>query len=223
MRFTLVVVLAVGGVLSLCARESQAARTLVRILDDAPLHSAPGGPPLSNGGGQVSERGTFWVIRRSGDWLGIPTVARSGGALGWIRRLPHDQMTTTRRLVVVDLSERRVRVRLGGWLVMSAPVSIGASASPSPIAMTSVSARIAVTPSSGLSRSGYGPVVIALHLWQQHPSPGMPHGGVMAFHGGSGGWRMGTASSGGCFRMLDADVVRLARHVRAGTPVIIRA
>jgi lipoprotein-anchoring transpeptidase ErfK/SrfK len=39
----------------------------------------------------------------------------------------------------------------------------------------------------------------------------------MAFHGGRGD----AAGTAGCFRMADADVVRLARIVRAGTPVII--
>jgi len=43
----------------------------------------------------------------------------------------------------------------------------------------------------------------------------------MAFHGG-GGFARGLALSGGCFRMRNADALRLARHLRAGTPVIIQ-
>ena len=100
-------------------------------------------------------------------------------------------------------------------------MTVGAPASPSPIASTSVYKRIKVTPSSGFDRASYGPVIVALRLWQHRPSPGMPDGGIVAFHGG-GGFARGLARSGGCFRMRNADALRLASYVRAGTPVIIR-
>ena len=77
-------------------------------------------------------------MRREGDWLGIPTIERNGGRLAWIRKTPRRPLTTTRLLVLVDLSERRVDVRLGGRPLMSAPVTVGAPGSPSPIAQTSV-------------------------------------------------------------------------------------
>ena len=104
---------------------------------------------------------------------------------------------------------------------MTAPVTIGAPGSPSPVAATSVWKRITVTPRSGFDRRSYGPVIVALRLWQDRPSPGNPNGGIMAFHGG-GGLARGRALSGGCFRMRNADALRLARLVRGGTPVIIR-
>jgi lipoprotein-anchoring transpeptidase ErfK/SrfK len=84
-----------------------------------------------------------------------------------------------------------------------------------------VSRRIEVTPGSAFDPASYGPVIVALRLWQDRPSPGRPYGGVMAFHGG-GAFARGRARSGGCFRMRNADAVRLARLVRGGTPVIIR-
>jgi len=195
---------------------------VVNILDRAPLYSVPGGPPMALGDRLLYERGAAWVVRQVGDWLGISTIERNRGKLAWIRHTPRRPLTTTRRLVVVDLSERRVDVTLGGRALMSAPVTIGAPGSPSPVARTSVRRRIEVTPRSGFDRSRYGPVIIALRLWQDRPSPGRPYGGVMAFHGG-GGFSRGLALSGGCFRMRNVDALRLAYHVRAGTPVIIRA
>jgi len=196
-------------------------RTIVHILDRAPLYSAPGGPPMGFDQRLLYERGSAWVVRRQGDWLGISTIERNHGRLAWIRKTPKRPLTTTDLLVVVDLSERRVDVTRGGQPVMSAPVTIGAPGSPSPIASTSVYKRIKVTPSSGFDRASYGPVIIALRLWQHRPSPGMPDGGIVAFHGG-GGFARGLARSGGCFRMRNVDALRLASHVRGGTPVIIR-
>ncbi len=200
---------------------ARADRTIVHILDRAPLYSSPGGPLMALGSKPLVERGAAWVVRREGDWLGIPTIERNNGKLAWIRKTPRRPLTTTRRLVVVDLSERRVDVLLGVRPLMSAPVTVGAPSSPSPIARTSVSRRIRVTPSSGFDRRSFGPVIIALRLWQHRPSPGMPAGGIMAFHGG-GGFARGLARSGGCFRMRNTDALRLAHHVSAGTPVIIR-
>jgi lipoprotein-anchoring transpeptidase ErfK/SrfK len=64
-------------------------------------------------------------------------------------------------------------------------------------------------------------MIVALRLSQPLPSPGLPNRGIVAFHGG-GDQCVGTASTGGCIAMRNADVRRLARYVRAGTPVIIR-
>ena len=214
---------AVVAVLAAAALASAEAggRTIVNILDRAPLYSAPDGPLMAFGDRPLYERGSAWVVRRQGDWLGISTIERNRGKLAWIRQSPRRPLTTTRVLVVVDLSERRVHVQRGARALMSAPVTVGAPSSPSPIARTSVWKRIKVTPRSGFDRRSYGPVIVALRLWQDRPSPGNPDGGIMAFHGG-GGFARGRALSGGCFRMRNADVLRLAYHMRAGTPVIIR-
>jgi len=201
------------------ATEQASARTIVRIPDAAVVHATPGGPPLTAGGVPVTERGSAWVVRRHGSWLAIPTLGRRGRwhGLGWIRRTPARRLTKTRLLVRVDLSQRRMRVTRGGRPLMTAPVAIGSPWSPSPTGPTSVSARIPTGPASGLSPRGYGPVVVALRLWQPAASPGFPSGGIMAFHGGRGA----AAGTAGCFRMADAGALRLARIVRAGTPVII--
>ena len=196
-------------------------RTVVNILDRAPLYSAPDGPLMAFGDKPLYERGAAWVVRRQGDWLGISTIERNRGKLAWIRESPRRPLTTTDLLVVVDLSEHRVHVQRGARALMTAPVTIGAPRSPSPVASTSVWKRIKVTPRSGFDRRSYGPVIVALRLWQDRPSPGNPEGGIMAFHGG-GGFARGRALSGGCFRMRNVDVLRLASYVRGGTPVIIR-
>ncbi|MEA2221611.1 MAG: L,D-transpeptidase catalytic domain [Solirubrobacteraceae bacterium] len=197
------------------------ARTVVMIPNLAELHASPGGPLLLGGGHVLTEIGTAWVVRRQGGWLGIPTLQRRGGVLAWIRATRDRRLASTRLLVRVDLSERRVRVTHGARDLMSASVAIGAPRSPTPLASTSVSARIAVTPSSGYSTRGFGPMIVALRLWQPLASPGLPQGGIVAFHGGDD-QRVGAASTGGCIGMRNADVRRLARYVRAGTPVIIR-
>jgi len=203
--------------LCVAGAERADARTVVRIPDAAVVYATPGGPPLTARGVPVTEHGSAWVVHRHGSWLAIPTILRRGRRLGWIRRTPAYRLTRTRLLVRVDLSQRRMRATRGGRPLMTAPVTIGAPWSPSPTGPTSVSARIPTGPASGLSPRGYGPVVVALRLWQSASSPAFPGGGIMAFHGGRGA----AAGTAGCFRMTDADVMRLARIVRAGTPVII--
>lgn len=198
-------------------------RLIVRITDEALLYAAPGRPAYDRDGRLAREHGSAWVLRRRGAWLEIPTLRRRDGSRGWIRRTPLRRLTPTRLLVRVDLSQRRVRVTRGSALLLSAPVAVGAPGWPSPVGRTSISERIAVTPLTGLGSRAYGPVVVALRMWQPMASPAYPSGGLMAFHGGGDASSVGTASSAGCFRMLDADVRRLALLVRAGTPVIIQA
>jgi len=216
---------AVAGALivMLCAvfaADAGATRTVARI-DGAPLFVAPGLPMARPDGRSVRESGSAWVLRRRGGWLQIPTLLRRGSLRGWIRSADVRELHTTRLLVRVDLSERRVRVTAGARLLMSVPVGVGASGSPSPIGATSVSEFIPVTPRSIYSAQVYGPMIVALRLWQIKPSPAFPFGGLMAFHGGDERG-IGAASSSGCFRMRNADVGRFAALVREGTPVIIR-
>ena len=70
------------------ARAETDGRTIVNILDRAPLHSAPDGPLMAFGDRPLYERGAAWVVRRQGDWLGISTIERNRGKLAWIRRTP---------------------------------------------------------------------------------------------------------------------------------------
>ncbi len=196
-------------------------RTVVTIAYRERLYAGPFGPPLAPGGRAVYARGSAWVLRRSGSWLAIPTIHRRDGGLGWIRKGSADVLSLTQMLVRVDVSERRVRVSHGAHLLMTAPVAVGAPGSPSPTGVTSVTTRIAVTRANGFADSrAYGPVVVALRRWQPFPSPGMPHGGIMAFHGGNPR-SIGSAASGGCFRMRASDLLRLADLTPPGTPVII--
>ena len=222
MRFTLVAA-AITGLAALApAAVAAPGRTIVRITDEAMLYAAPGRPALDADGRLAREHGSALVLRRRGDWLQIPTVQRRDGSRGWIRRTGLRPLTTTRMLVRVDLSDRRMRVTRGTRVLMDRPVAVGAPGSPSPVGETSVAERIPVTPLTLLNPRAYGPYVVALRLRQHAPSPAYPHGGIMAFHGGAVASSVGTASSAGCFRMLDADARRLALLVRAGTPVIIR-
>lgn len=203
------------------AEGAGSARSIVRILDDAALYATPGGRPAFDSGGRLArEHGSVWVLQRRGPWLQIPTLQRRDGARGWIRRTALRRVTKTHLLVRVDLSERRVRVTDGLRTLLSEPVGVGAPSSPSPVGATSISERITVTPVSGLGSGGYGPVIIALRMWQRLPSLSDP-GGLMAFHGTDDPASVGTTTTAGCFRMLNADVRRLARLVPPGTPVIV--
>ena len=199
------------------AAERANARTVVRIPDAAVVHATPGGPPWTARGVPVTDHGSAWVVRQHGSWLAIPTILRRGHRLGWIHSAPARRLTRTRLLVRVDLSQRRMRVDA------RRPTADDRACSDRRAVVTvahrpdeRVSAD-SYRAASGLSTRSYGPVVVALRLRQLTSSPGFPGGGIMAFHGG----RSDVAGTAGCFRMADADVVRLARIVRAGTPVII--
>jgi lipoprotein-anchoring transpeptidase ErfK/SrfK len=196
-------------------------RSVVEISDMAPLYARPHArQPLKVGRDHIFEHGRAWVVRRRGDWLAIPTTHLPNRRLGWIRRTPARPLTTTRMLVRVDLSTRRVWVTHGTQLLMTAPITIGAAASPTPTGPTSVDAIVPVVPGGPYTLRDYGPVIVALRLAQAQPSPGFPDGGIVAFHGGADP-HVGVATSAGCIRMHNTDVLRLTRLVRKGTPVKI--
>nr|MDT0667131.1 L,D-transpeptidase [Micromonospora sp. DSM 115978] len=75
---------------------------------------------------------TFLVQREEGAWLYVDAPVRPNGSRGWVRRL--DVVTSwTDHALHLDLTDRVLTVRHRGRDVWSAPVAIGATATPTPV------------------------------------------------------------------------------------------
>lgn len=158
------------------------------------------------------------VVARQGPWVGVLSIVRPGRVV-WARlderRLRAVPLAAR---VEVDRSERRLRVRRGGRVVLRAPVAVGAVGSPTPLG------RFAVTddllPPAG---SPYGRRILALSARQPRLPASWPGGDRLALHGTVDESSVGSPASLGCLRLRDADLQRLARLARPGTEVRITA
>lgn len=109
------------------------------------------------------------------------------------------------RLLVIDLSRRRVTLYVDGEKVKEYPVAIGTPEDPSPVGEFRV-----VHKDRGWG-GGFGERWMGLNVpW-----------GIYGMHGTNKPYSVGTIASHGCFRMFNRNVIELFPLVPLGTPVHI--
>jgi L,D-transpeptidase catalytic domain len=184
------------------------------------LHASPGGKVIDRVGDR-SEFGSvrvFWVERVRGAWFGVPVPELPDGRLAWIKddRLALE-VTQTRYWITADVSRQLLQLHYGSRILDSFPVSVGSPNSPTPLGDYSVT--------DGLVGRGLGPwygcCVLALSGHQPNLPSGWIGGNRMAIHGTPGS--IGGATSHGCLRASDPDMISLFARVPLGAPVFIRA
>jgi lipoprotein-anchoring transpeptidase ErfK/SrfK len=149
-------------------------------------------------------------------WLHVELPLRPNGATGWVR-LSKVQRIAVRTRIVVDLSERRVRLYRNGRLVLSSRAAIGSSATPTPLGRYYVNQRLVPNDPGG----PYGPGAVGISAFSPVLT-GWAQGGPIAIHGTNEPWSIGHAVSNGCIRLPNPILRRLFRQALAGTPVLIR-
>lgn len=148
-------------------------------------------------------------------WLQVRLPGRPNSSTGWIAAA-HAAVTSTPWRVVVDLSERRVRVYKGRTLARSVRAVVGAPASPTPTGSFFVEESVALP--AGFAG---GPVALALSARSEVYSEFEGGPGQVAIHGRDNlGGELGAAQSHGCVRI--ADPTWLTDRLPTGTPVQIR-
>jgi hypothetical protein len=181
------------------------------------LRAAPGGAVLARLGRQTAF-GTplsLGVVARRGAWLGVTSDALPNGTVGWI-----DGRTARVRTVAaalrVQLGQRRLDLVVGGRIVRSFAVGVGADATPTP------TGRFAVAEKLDGTRFGrvWGCCILGLTAHQPTPPSSGSSGRdyLVAIHGGSG---IGSAVSAGCLHLEESSLRYLMRVVPVGTPVFV--
>jgi lipoprotein-anchoring transpeptidase ErfK/SrfK len=165
------------------------------------------------------------VVERQGDWVQVQVPVRPNGTTGWVQ-LGQVELATATRSIVVSLSQRTLRVLDGDRLLMDVSAAIGRPATPTPTGTFTVTDLVRSTNPGG----PYGPVALALdgHSEALDAFPSDNAGDapdavapVLAIHGTNRPSSIGQAASNGCPRLLNDQILELARLAPAGTPVHI--
>ncbi len=177
--------------------------------------------------GRLNENGFREVLgviaARSGgqcaaDWYRVELSVLPNGTTGWVRAWAV-RTYRVRSRIVVDLSQRRLRLYRSGKLVFETRAAVGASATPTPRGRYFVNERY-VLPDAG---GPFGPNVLGIsahsdalqHVWVED--------GPIGIHGTDEPWSIGQAASHGCIRVANDVMRRLFALAPAGTPVIVKA
>ena len=140
------------------------------------------------------------------------------GELAWIRddRLAVD-VSQTHFWIDADVSRQILELHYANRVLDRFPITVGSPSSPTPLGDYSVT--------DGLVGKGLGPwygcCALALSGHQPNLPPGWIGGNRMAIHGTSGS--IGGATSHGCLRASDPDMISLFARVPLGAPVFIHA
>jgi L,D-transpeptidase-like protein len=156
------------------------------------------------------------VLARRGGWLRVQAPELPNGHAGWIPAAAA-RLGGTDLSIVVDRSQRRLRLRDRSRTVLGFPVAVGRPGNATPLGRYSVTDRL----HTGRADSPYGCCALALSGHQTHLPPGWPGGDRLAIHATPATYSIGQAASLGCLRAPTPGIRALMRRVPLGAPVFV--
>jgi hypothetical protein len=202
------------------AAPSSNVHLLVQPRHPVALWSAPNGRVLALVPVETrwSSPTSFAVLERRGSWLRVVSDLLPNNRTGWIAAAGAP-VRSTRLMVRIDLSARRLTVLLGSSVLRKATVAVGAPGTPTPTGVFSITDKLDSSGHAGWT-SAYGCCVLALSGHQTRLPSGWSSGDRLAIHGGTG---LGTAVSAGCVHANEKLLRYLMRRLPLGTLVQIGA
>jgi hypothetical protein len=174
--------------------------------------------PIAGGQAAYAVRAVRGTPRGAGEsWVRVLLPIRPNGREGWV---PAEALTFRRTpfRIVVDQGDRRLVLFRAGRPLLRATVAVGTPWNPTPNGRFAVAEVVRTRAPGGF----LGPAVLALTAHSEALSDFAGGDGRVAMHGTSLPQLLGTRASHGCIRMENRVAARLARLVRAGTPVTVR-
>ena len=152
------------------------------------------------------------------DWYRVELPVLPNGTTGWVRAWAVQTYRVHSR-IVVDVSQRRLRLFRSGKLALETRVAVGASATPTPLGRYFVDERY-VLPDA---RGPFGPDALGISAHSDALKDVWVEDGPIGIHGTNEPSSIGQAASHGCVRVANDVMSRLFPLAPAGTPVIITA
>ena len=152
------------------------------------------------------------------DWYRVELSGPPNGMTGWVRAWAVRTYRVHSR-IVVDLSQRRLRLYRSGKLAFETDVAVGASTTPTPLGRYFVNERYVLLDATG----PFGPNALGIsahsnalrHVWVEE--------GPIAIHGTNEPGSIGQAASHGCIRVPNDVMRHVFALTPAGTPVVVKA
>jgi hypothetical protein len=164
----------------------------------------------------------YLVLRRwtnpdtGAEWLLVRIPQRPNGKVGWLQSDRVGPLHRSGDRLVVNKRTLRATLYRNGRRVFRAPVGIGAPGTPTPRGRYWIRERVTLSGRDGL----YGPLAFGTAAYSSLSD--WPKGGVVGIHGTNQPRLVPGRPSHGCIRMRNADILRLGKLMRVGTPLRIR-
>jgi hypothetical protein len=148
-------------------------------------------------------------------WVQVRLPRRPNNSVGWVPRSSLGELHEVDTALEVDRQDLRVRLRRDGAVVMSAPVGIGATSTPTPTGRFYVRVKL----HNAFGDPLYGRWAIGTSAYSALTD--WPRGGVVGIHGTNQPWLIPGRPSHGCVRLENPAMAELVRHLPIGTPIWI--
>lgn len=153
---------------------------------------------------------------KGGDWVRVELTSLPNGRSAWVPRATlsafHDVFTR----LVVNTERFTLTLYRSGRRVFRAPVGVGLARWPTPRGSFYVREKL-----TDFHDAFYGPVAFGTNA-RSATLTDWPGGGIVGIHGTNTPGLVPGRVSHGCIRLRNADILRLARMLPLGTPLVIR-
>jgi lipoprotein-anchoring transpeptidase ErfK/SrfK len=180
-----------------------------KVVTEIPTGTSDGRPNLVLAIAEQSDaRGRSWVRVRLTD---LPN-----GKTGWVPKTDLSEFRVVQTLLVVDTKRLTLTLFDRGHAVFRAPVGVGRQASPTPRGFFYVREKL-----TNFHNPFYGPIAFGTSA-RSAVLTDWPGGGIIGIHGTNTPALIPGQISHGCIRLRNDDILRLARRLPLGTPLIVR-
>jgi L,D-transpeptidase catalytic domain len=149
------------------------------------------------------------------EWIEIRLPRRPNGQKGWVRRDLLGPLHTVRTQLRVNRGMLRATLYRGGRVIWTSPIGVGKPSTPTPAGHFYVRDKL-----TRYASPFYGPIAFGTSAYSTLSE--WPKGGVVGIHGTSEPYLLPGHVSHGCIRVPNGAILRLARLMPIGTPVLIR-
>jgi hypothetical protein len=148
-------------------------------------------------------------------WLLVRVPGRPNGRKGWVPRWALRRLRVVRTRLEVDRRTLRARLLDDGKVVWRSRVGVGKASTPTPAGHYWIREKAHF----GSAGGPYGPVAFGTSAYSRLSD--WPRGGVVGIHGTNQPGLIPGRPSHGCIRVPNAKILRLAKLLPMGTPLII--
>jgi hypothetical protein len=149
-------------------------------------------------------------------WLRVRLPVLPNNTTGWVPRGYLGALVPVDTRLVIDLQRLRAALYRRGRLVFEAPVGVGTAQAPTPRGAFYVRDKL-----TDFASPFYGPIAFGTSA-RSAVLTDWPDGGYIGIHGTDEPQLIPGRVSHGCIRMRNEDIIRLARLMPVGTPLIVR-
>jgi lipoprotein-anchoring transpeptidase ErfK/SrfK len=155
-------------------------------------------------------------VANASQWIRVRLPVLPNNTTGWVPRDALGALVPVDTRLVVDLELLRAELLRRGRRVFAAPVGVGTAQAPTPRGEFYIRDKL-----DGFGSSFYGPIAFGTSA-RSAVLTDWPAGGYIGIHGTNEPQVIPGRVSHGCIRMRNEDIMRLARLMPVGTPLLIR-